>query len=151
MTQKSKKNNMRLEFSSVSENEAFARVAVASFVSQLDPTMAELTDIKTVVSEAVTNAIIHGYENDPHQTVVIETSIEDNQVEITISDSGVGMENIDEARQPLYTSKPELERSGMGFTIMENFMDSIEILSAPGEGTTVKLVKQLKTNQPMTN
>lgn len=149
MTQKSKKNNMRLEFSSVSENEAFARVAVASFVSQLDPTMAELTDIKTVVSEAVTNAIIHGYENDPHQTVVIETSIEDNQVEITISDSGVGMENIDEARQPLYTSKPELERSGMGFTIMENFMDSVEIISAPGVGTTVKLVKRLKTNQPL--
>lgn len=140
---------MRLEFSSVSENEAFARVAVASFVSQLDPTMAELTDIKTVVSEAVTNAIIHGYENDPHQTVVIETSIEDNQVEITISDSGVGMENIDEARQPLYTSKPELERSGMGFTIMENFMDSVEIISAPGVGTTVKLVKRLKTNQPL--
>lgn len=151
MTQASKKNNMRLEFSSISENEAFARVAVASFVSQLDPTMADLTDIKTVVSEAVTNAIIHGYENDPSQTVVIETSIEDNQVEITISDSGVGIDNIDEARRPLYTSKPELERSGMGFTIMENFMDSLEIISSPGAGTTVKLVKRLKTNQPLTN
>ena len=150
MTQQ-KRNFMRLEFSSLSENEAFARVAVASFISQLDPTMADLTDIKTVVSEAVTNAIIHGYENDPDQTVVIETRVENGQVEITIRDTGIGIENIEEAKQPLYTSKPELERSGMGFTIMENFMDSIEILSAPGEGTTVKLVKQLKTNQPMTN
>lgn len=151
MTAEQKRNYMRLEFSSVSENEAFARVAVASFVSQLDPTMADLTDIKTVVSEAVTNAIIHGYDSDPSQTVVIETVIEDNQVEITISDSGAGIENIDEARQPLFTSKPELERSGMGFTIMENFMDSLDIISAPGVGTTVKLVKRLKTNQPMTN
>lgn len=146
-----KRNYMRLEFSSLSANESFARVAVASFVSQLDPTMAELTDIKTVVSEAVTNAIIHGYDNQADKTVVIETLIEDKQVEITITDSGVGISNIEEAKQPLYTSKPELERSGMGFTIMENFMDSLEITSAPGVGTTVKLVKHLKTNQPMTN
>lgn len=142
---------MRLEFSSVSENESFARVAVASFVSQLDPTMAELTDIKTVVSEAVTNAIIHGYESNPNETVVIETLLEEDQVSITISDDGVGIADIKEARQPLFTSKPELERSGMGFTIMENFMDSIEIESAPGEGTKVKLVKRLKKNQPLTN
>ena len=150
MTQQ-KRNFMRLEFSSLSKNEAFARVAVASFVSQLDPTMADLTDIKTVVSEAVTNAIIHGYENDAEQTVIIETLIENGQVEITIQDSGVGIEDIEQAKQPLFTSKPELERSGMGFTIMENFMDHLEIISAPGEGTTVKLVKQLKTNEPMTN
>lgn len=151
MTDKQKKNSMRLEFSSVSENESFARVAVAAFVSQLDPTMAELTDIKTVVSEAVTNAIIHGYESDPSQKVVIETVIEGNQVEITISDTGVGMDDIEAARQPLFTSKPELERSGMGFTIMENFMDSVEITSTPGVGTTVKLVKRLKKNQPLKN
>lgn len=151
MTQAQKKNFMRLQFSSVSENEAFARVAVASFVSQLDPTMAELTDIKTVVSEAVTNAIIHGYENDPTETITIETLIEDNQVEITITDTGTGIDDIERARQPLYTSKPELERSGMGFTIMENFMDSLHIQSKPGAGTTVKLVKRLKTNQPLTN
>lgn len=142
---------MRLEFSGVSENEAFARVAVASFVSQLDPTMEELTDIKTVVSEAVTNAIIHGYENDASQNVVIETTIENRQVEITIRDQGIGIDNVQEARQPLYTSKPELERSGMGFTIMENFMDTLDITSAPGTGTTVKLVKRLKANQPLTN
>lgn len=151
MIDKQKKNSMRLEFSSVSENESFARVAVAAFVSQLDPTMAELTDIKTVVSEAVTNAIIHGYESDPSQKVVIETVIEGNQVEITISDTGVGMDDIEAARQPLFTSKPELERSGMGFTIMENFMDSVEITSTPGVGTTVKLVKRLKKNQPLKN
>lgn len=150
MTQQPR-NYMRLEFSSLSDNESFARVAVASFVSQLDPSMADLTDIKTVVSEAVTNAIIHGYESDTDQIVVIETLIENGQVEITITDSGTGIANIEEAKQPLYTSKPELERSGMGFTIMENFMDSLEVTSTPGVGTTVKLVKQLKTNQPMTN
>ncbi|WP_054949553.1 anti-sigma F factor [Numidum massiliense] len=140
------KNYMRLEFASVSANEAFARVAVASFISQLDPTLEELTDIKTVVSEAVTNAIIHGYGSNPGKTVVIETAIADNRVEIAIQDHGVGIENVDEARQPLYTSKPELERSGMGFTIMENFMDSCEIMSAPNAGTTVKLVKYLQAS-----
>lgn len=151
MTQPQIRNFMRLQFSSVSENEAFARVAVASFISQLDPTMAELTDIKTVVSEAVTNAIIHGYESDPTETITIETLIEDSQVEITITDTGIGIDDIERARQPLYTSKPELERSGMGFTIMENFMDSLDIVSKPGAGTTVKLVKRLKANQPLTN
>lgn len=140
---------MRLSFASLSENESFARVAVAAFVSQLDPTLEELTDIKTIVSEAVTNAIIHGYENNPDETVVVETAIEDNQVEITIKDTGVGIKDIEEARQPLFTTKPEWERSGMGFTIMENFADSLHITSEPGVGTTVKLVKRLKTNQPL--
>ncbi len=137
------KNEMYVEFSSVSENEAFARVTVGSFVAQLDPTMDELTEIKTVVSEAVTNAIIHGYNNEPGHYVSISCVLDENEVEIIIKDEGIGIGNVDEARQPLYTSKPELERSGMGFTIIENFMDNLEIISLPDNGTTVHMKKQL--------
>src|SRR5690625_2259293 len=120
-------NFMHLQFASRSENESFARVSVAAFVSQLDPTMYELTDIKTVVSEAVTNAIIHGYENREDGTVTITTKIENNKIYMTVEDDGIGIDNLEEARQPLYTSKPELERSGMGCTIVENFMDEVQI------------------------
>lgn len=141
------KNVMELKFLSRSENEAFARVAVASFVSQLDPTMEELTDIKTVVSEAVTNAVIHGYEERQEGMIYIRAELDEDKVAIQISDQGVGIKDIEAARQPLYTSKPELERSGMGFTIMENFMDEVVIHSKPGEGTTVYMVKKLKNHQ----
>ncbi|WP_077326792.1 anti-sigma F factor [Virgibacillus siamensis] len=136
-------NEMCVEFSSVSENESFARVTVGSFIAQLDPTMDELTEIKTVVSEAVTNAIIHGYNNRPGNQVSIRCALNDDEVELTIKDNGIGIGDLDEARQPLYTSKPELERSGMGFTIIENFMDSVEVISSPGDGTTVHMTKQL--------
>lgn len=115
----SERNFMTLQFASRSENESFARVAVAAFVSQLDPTLNELTDIKTVVSEAVTNSIIHGYDNRPDGVVTITAQIEGDTVFITVEDQGAGIEDLDLAKQPLYTSKPELERSGMGFTIME--------------------------------
>jgi stage II sporulation protein AB (anti-sigma F factor) len=145
MTQE-KKNFMELRFASRSENESFARVAVASFASQLDPTMEELTDIKTVVSEAVTNAIIHGYLEREDGIVMIRAEIEGTKLRIQISDEGVGIEDIEEARQPLFTSKPEMERSGMGFTIMENFMDEVVIHSVPGKGTMISLVKELKKN-----
>lgn len=141
------KNFMEIRFQSLSENEAFARIAVASFVSQLDPTVEELTDIKTVVSEAVTNAVIHGYEESGTGTIFIRTEIEGERIRILISDEGIGIPDIEEARQPLYTSKPELERSGMGFTIMENFMDEVMIHSKQGEGTTIQLVKYLKNHQ----
>jgi len=134
---------MSVSFSSLSVNESFARVAVGSFIAQLDPTMDELTEIKTVVSEAVTNSIIHGYHNDPNQQITITCNIRDEVVDLAIKDDGVGIGNIEEARQPLYTSKPELERSGMGFTIIENFMDSVEITSVIDKGTTVKMTKQL--------
>ncbi|MDA8353808.1 MAG: anti-sigma F factor [Firmicutes bacterium] len=140
-------NHMELKFASRSENESFARVAVASFVSQLDPTMEELTDIKTVVSEAVTNAVIHGYEERTDGVITIRTDIENDQVSILIEDQGVGIDDVEQARQPLYTSKPELERSGMGFTIMENFMDQVEIASSVGKGTRIRLVKKLKTHR----
>jgi stage II sporulation protein AB (anti-sigma F factor) len=145
------RNFMQLQFASRSENEAFARVAVASFISQLDPTMEEITDIKTVVSEAVTNSIIHGYENNPEGIVFISVLIEGKNAEIIIEDKGVGISDIDMARQPLYTSKPELERSGMGFTIMENFMDTVEITTATGIGTKVRLVKRLEAKNAIFN
>ncbi|WP_455661283.1 anti-sigma F factor [Pradoshia sp.] len=143
------KNSMNLEFSALSQNESFARITVASFVAQLDPTMDELTEIKTVVSEAVTNAIIHGYESDPKGIIYISVSmdLEEQAVEVSIKDKGIGIRDVEEARQPLYTTKPELERSGMGFTIMENFMDEIMIESSRGEGTTIRLMKNLSKSK----
>ncbi|AIM15506.1 MULTISPECIES: anti-sigma F factor [Neobacillus] len=145
------KNEMSLQFSALSQNESFARVTVAAFIAQLDPTMDELTEIKTVVSEAVTNAIIHGYENDPNGIVYIRVSIEDNLIDLSIKDNGIGIANVEEARQPLFTTKPELERSGMGFTIMENFMDEVEIHTQPGSGTEVRLRKHLKSRKMLCN
>lgn len=137
-------NKIKIEFQSKSENESFARVAVAAFVSQLDPTIEEVTDIKTAVSEAVTNAIIHGYEN-KDGTVVIEASIKGNEVTIVVSDEGKGIENVEQAMQPLYTSRPDLERSGMGFTVMETFMDSLQVDSKLGKGTKVTMKKVFKS------
>ena len=121
-------NEMKLEFLSKSDNESFARIAVAAFVAHLDPTIEEISDIKTAVSEAVTNSIIHGYEN-KEGIIIINCKIFANTVEIEIIDNGKGIENITKAREALYTSKPELERSGMGFTIMESFMDEVKIES----------------------
>ncbi|MFS1518074.1 anti-sigma F factor [Bacillus sp. SM2101] len=145
------KNVMHLQFSALSQNESFARVTVASFIAQLDPTLDELTEIKTVVSEAVTNSIIHGYENDPNGVVYISVILEDGFVHITIRDEGKGIKDIDEARQPLFTTKPELERSGMGFTIMENFMDEVTIDSTVSSGTVVKLSKHLSKSKALSN
>jgi stage II sporulation protein AB (anti-sigma F factor) len=145
------KNEMKLQFSALSQNESFARVTVAAFIAQLDPTMDELTEIKTVVSEVVTNAIIHGYENDPTGVIYIQVSIEDSFIELSIRDVGLGIVDVEEARQPLFTTKPELERSGMGFTIMENFMDEVEVRSQPGRGTEVRLKKHLQTSKMLCN
>lgn len=137
-------NEMKLEFLSKSQNESFARSVVAAFIAQLDPTLDELADVKTAVSEAVTNAVIHGYECKNGHVAIISRII-GRTVEIEIRDFGKGIENIELARQPLYTSKPELERSGMGFTVMETFMDEIEVESNPGMGTTVRLKKTFKS------
>ena len=138
-------NEMKLEFTSKSNNEAFARITVAAFASQLDPTIEELADIKTAVSEAVTNCIIHGYENSDGIIKII-SKIFANTIEIEISDTGKGIENIELARKPLYTSKSNLERSGMGFTIMESFMDNVEVDSVLGVGTKVTMSKKIKIN-----
>jgi stage II sporulation protein AB (anti-sigma F factor) len=145
------RNEMHLQFSALSQNESFARVTVAAFIAQLDPTMDELTEIKTVVSEAVTNAIIHGYNNDPNGIVYISVVIDDGVVQITIRDEGVGIHDVEEARQPLFTTKPELERSGMGFTIMENFMDEVIVHSEVNKGTTVHLTKYLTKSKALCN
>jgi stage II sporulation protein AB (anti-sigma F factor) len=145
------KNEMKLQFSALSQNESFARVTVASFVAQLDPTMDELTEIKTVISEAVTNSIIHGYENDPTGLVYINVTIEDGMIDLTIKDEGIGISDVEEAMQPLFTTKPDLERSGMGFTIMENFMDDVEVFSQPGLGTEIRLRKHLLNSKMLCN
>lgn len=137
-------NEMKIEFFSKSCNEAFARVVAAAFVSQLDPTLEEIADIKTAVSEAVTNAIIHGYEN-KQGYVSMYCKLYEKSVEIVVIDEGKGIEDIELARQPLYTSKPEMERSGMGFTVMESFMDKVEVISEPGKGTKVTMNKTLKS------
>ncbi len=142
-------NEMKLEFISKSSNEAFARVAVAAFAAQLDPTIEELADIKTAVSEAVTNSIIHGYE-DKQGIIKIVCRLKENEIIIEISDTGKGIEDIEAAKEPLYTTKPNLERSGMGFTIIESFMDSMEIESIVGLGTKVTMSKKIKEKEEKT-
>ena len=139
-------NEMKIEFISKSNNEAFARISVAAFVAQLDPTIEELSDIKTAVSEAVTNAIVHGYE-DIKGIVTVTCKIKDNIVNIQVADNGKGIENIDVAKQPLYTTRPNLERSGMGFTIMESFMDELDVESILGLGTKVTMKKKIKKHE----
>lgn len=134
-------NMMKLEILSRSENESFARATVAAFASQLDPTLNELTDIKTAVSEAVTNSIIHGYENKRDKTIKIEAYIRDKELTVIIWDEGIGIENVNLAMQPLYTSRPDLERSGMGFTVMQSFMDELEVKSEKSNGTKVIMKK----------
>ena len=136
-------NEMKLEFISKSNNEAFARISVAAFVAILDPTIEEISDIKTSVSEAVTNSIVHGYE-EQEGIVKLTCKIIGNTIIIEVSDNGKGIENIAEARRPLYTSKPDSERSGMGFTIMESFMDEVKVESIVGMGTKVTMKKTIK-------
>lgn len=135
-------NSMKLEFLSISENESFARTAIAAYVSQLNPTLDELDDIKTAVSEAVTNAIVHGYKHTTG-TIQINCILSNNQTIISVSDTGCGIENISRARTPLYTSAEDNERSGLGFTVMETFMDSVDVISSPGKGTVVTMKKRI--------
>ncbi|WGX75976.1 anti-sigma F factor [Paraclostridium bifermentans] len=139
-------NIVEVKFSARSENESFARVIVASFAAKLDPTLDEIADIKTAVSEAVTNSIIHGYDEDETKFVNIRCEIEDREIIITVEDTGNGIEDLDMAMQPLYTSKPELERSGMGFTVMESFMDKVTVSSKKGEGTKVIMKKKIDSS-----
>ncbi|HZK26132.1 MAG TPA: anti-sigma F factor [Thermoclostridium sp.] len=135
-------NKMKIEFDSKSTNEAFARVVVAAFAAQLDPTLEELTDLKTAVSEAVTNAIIHGYEQ-RQGIIYMECVLYDSEIKVVVEDKGVGIEDIDKARIPAYTTKPELERSGLGFSIMESFTDGLEIESSKGKGTRITMRKKI--------
>ena len=136
-------NEMKLEVLSKSCNEAFTRITVAAFAMQLDPSIEEISDIKTAVSEAVTNCIIHGYENN-EGVIKINCKIDRRKIIIEISDTGKGIENIDIAREPLFTTKADLERSGMGFTIMENFMDELKVESIIGLGTKITMIKEIE-------
>ena len=136
------KQEMKLEFDSIPSNESFARVVVAAFLTRLNPTMEEVADIKTAISEAVTNAIIHGYQNEIHK-IVIEASVEGETLFVSIQDFGVGIGDVKKAMEPLYTTRGDLERSGMGFVFMEAFMDTVQVESKLGEGTRVTMSKKI--------
>ena len=136
------KQEMKLEFESIPSNEAFARVVVAAFLTRLNPTMEEVADIKTAISEAVTNSIIHGYENEIHK-IIIEAVVEGDVFQVSVQDFGKGIRDISKAMEPLYTTRRDLERSGMGFVFMEAFMDSIHVSSQVGEGTKVTMKKKI--------
>ena len=136
------KNHVTVTFDAISANEAFARMVVTAFLAGGNATLEEITDVKTAVSEAVTNAIIHGYENEVHN-ICIRCRTEDKTLYLEISDEGKGIEDVQQAMEPMFTTKPELDRSGMGFSFMEAFMDHLEVVSAPGKGTTVKMEKTI--------
>lgn len=136
---------MTLTFIARSENEGLARVAVTSFIAQLDPTIEELSECKTIVSEAVSNAIIHGYANNPDGIITIHAIRDGSAISVVIKDEGCGIEDIEQAREPLYTTKPEIERSGMGFTIMESFSDFLQVESNVGVGTVITFTKQISS------
>lgn len=137
-------NEMAIEFDSRSCNESFARVAVAAFMTQLNPTLEEVADVKTALSEAVTNAIVHGYENEVRK-VFLRCRIRGRELTVTVADEGCGIADIQKAMEPLFTTKPDSERSGMGFAFMEAFMDEVKVESAVGKGTTVTMVKRIGT------
>lgn len=138
------KNRMLIKFDSVSENEGFARNVIASFLLPLNPSVGELTDVKTAVSEAVTNAIVHGYPDTVGEVTML-AEIDDENVHIVISDNGVGIENLEAALQPFYTTKPDEERSGMGFTVIKTFMDEVKVISKQNDGTVVDMVKRISS------
>jgi len=138
-------NSMEIKFKAVPENEAFARNVVASFILPLNPSISELEDIKTAVNEAITNVIVHAYPNKLGE-VIMKITTKDKLVSISISDKGVGIQDIEKALTPFYTSKPNEERSGMGFTVMESFMDKLEVKNSKG-GLTVSMFKQIEQQE----
>jgi stage II sporulation protein AB (anti-sigma F factor) len=142
-----KKNFLQLEIPSKSENESLARVVVAALAAQLDPTIDELNDVKTAVSEAVTNAVIHGYEG-REGIIVIKAELYDSELVVEVEDRGVGIKNLEQAREPLFTTRPAEERSGMGFTIMENFMDRVDVITEEKVGTRVIMRRKFRSVAP---
>ena len=137
------KNEMRLHFPALGQNEAFARMAICAFLLPLNPTIEELADVKTAVSEAVTNAIVHGYAGGRGTVRMHAYYTDETVLTVDIIDRGCGIADIEHAREPFYTTAPGDERSGMGFTVMESFMDSVEVASELGKGTTVRLIKRM--------
>ena len=140
-------NFMELIIPNLSENESFCRVVVASFAARLNPVVEEINELKTAVSEAVTNSILHAYEEGQYGKIIIKGEIEGNTLKLIFEDQGKGIEDLEKAKEPLYTTRPELERSGMGFTIMESFMNEVEVSSTPGKGTTVKMKKTFTSSK----
>ena len=138
---------MSIEFGCEPANESFARVAVAAYAARLNPTVEEISDIKTAVSEAVTNSIIHGYYGNAGGRITVECEIKGDKLMVSVTDRGVGIEDIKRAMEPMYTTRPELERSGMGFVFMEAFMDEVTVESTAGEGTTVKMSKRITSEE----
>ena len=138
------KNEMRLDFPAIPENEGFARMVISAFLVQVNPTMSVVSEVRTAVSEAVTNAIVHGYAGTTG-TVVLRATIEGDQAVIEVEDFGCGMEDVKKAMQPFYTSHPEQERTGIGFSLMQSFMDGVSVTSSPGSGTLVRMTKRLET------
>ena len=136
-------NEMRLEFAALPENEAFARLSISGFMLPLDPTMEQLADVKTAVSEAVTNAIVHGYARQGGMVRLRAVYDGEGTLQIDVTDRGCGIRDVERARQPFYTTSTDEERSGMGFTVMESFMDRVSVRSAVGQGTSVRLVKRI--------
>lgn len=141
-------NYFTITFPASSCNESFARVVVAAFAAQLDPTLEEINEIKTAVSEAVTNAIIHGYGAMGGEVVIACSLRRDNSIEVIVRDTGVGIGDLEQAKEPLYTSRPDLERSGMGFTVMEEFMDTVDVDTKPGQGTSITMTKKISPWEP---
>ena len=142
------KNEMKLEFDALSVNEGFARVAVAAFITPLDPTLEEVADVKTAVSEAVTNSIIHAYgdrSEGKEARIWLTCRLEGDTLHIEVKDEGVGIADVEKAMEPLFTTLPDQNRSGMGFAFMEAFMDDLEVESSPGKGTCVRMIKKLGT------
>ncbi|MGN0563300.1 MAG: anti-sigma F factor [Candidatus Heritagella sp.] len=142
------KNEMTASFPSLSQNEALARSVVAVFVSQLNPTVSELSDLRTAVSEAVTNAIVHGYRGTVGTVYITVRQVEEYVIQVKIRDKGVGIADIEKAMEPLYTTAPEEERAGLGFAVMQSFCDEVKVRSRPGSGTTVTLIKKLQPHVP---
>lgn len=141
--QNTARNSAKVFFDARSENESFARMVVMAFMAEMNPTLDELEDVKTAVSEAVTNAIVHGYNEMEGCKVEMNCFRMGNKLEVSVFDNGVGIEDIEKARQPFFTTKPEMERTGMGFTFMESFMDEVKVVSESGKGTCVTLVKYI--------
>ena len=143
-------NKMKLTFLSLSQNESFARNVISCFALGLNPSIAEISDIKTAVSEAVTNAIVHGYPKKIGE-ITLEAEIEKDQIHINVFDNGIGIENLNDALEPFFTTRADEERSGMGFTIMQSFMDSVKVESELGKGTKVYMVKTIKADHKENN
>ena len=142
MLEENRPEVLRMEIESLSRNEEFARVVVSVFMARMNPTLEELDDVKTAVSEAVTNAVIHGYQGNGG-IIYLEVKILGQELTVTVKDTGIGIPNIPQAMEPMFTTDPEGERSGMGFSFMEAFMDQVEVVSAPGKGTSVTMKKKI--------